>query len=196
MTAFRSLVLNGSPRPDGNSMVLARAVADAMGGEADEEALYRRKITPCRACGACERALPCPLADDMPALLLRLASADVLIVASPLHFTSLSAPVIAFYSRLQPFWRSAERMRETFSFRPREGVLAVTAGSHYPEMFRPARSVTAAVFNTLRIRFAGMATAADTDRVPAAANAEATAVARSLGKAIGERLESVVRQCK
>jgi hypothetical protein len=120
----------------------------------------------------------------MPALLAEVARSNVMLVASPLHFSSLSAPVIAFYSRLQPYWRHGRAIGPAArpAAGPARGVLVVTAGSRYDGMFRPARSVTAAMFNTLGIRFVGMATADDTDKTPVKHNAAACAEARKLGK--------------
>lgn len=175
-----TLVLNGSPRVGGNGMALAGAFLEALGGAHTRLDLYKRAITPCVACGICHSTGVCLLPDAMPEILDHIAGADVILVASPLHFTSLSAPVIAFFSRLQPFWNGAAQLPP----RNRHGILAVTGGSRYPEMFRPARSVSAAAFKTLGVPFHGMITASGTDSVPARENSEALGEARALAASI------------
>lgn len=179
---LRSLLLNGSPHADGNSMTLAGALCDALGGDVRTVHLHNEGIAPCRACGACSGGAGCVVADAMRELLDTLSRADAVIVASPLHFTSLAAPVIGFYSRLQPFWARRRRIGPSRSVLRTAGALVVTAGSNYPGMFGPARSVTAAVFNTIGVHFSGMATAAGTDGRPVRENAQALAEARKLGE--------------
>lgn len=197
MPPLRVLLLNGSPRAEGHSMRLAGAmlaVFAAAGAECEIVHLYEQALSPCRACGCCRKARDaggayetlCPLDDAMPGLARRLEAADAAVVASPLHFTSLTAPVIAFFSRLQPFWEARGRGgavvmggRRTAAGRG-QAALAVSAGSEYADMFRPARSVAAAAFNSLAFHFAGMATAAGTDRLPAGENAPALHAAEEL----------------
>lgn len=180
----RCLVLNGSPHRDGNSMALADVVWKAAGHAGRVVHLYEENIMPCRGCGACAGGLCCPLSDAMPGLLAEIARSNVMLVASPLHFSSLSAPVIAFYSRLQPYWRHGAAIGPAArpATGPDRGALVVTAGSRYDGMFRPARSVTAAMFNTLGIHFAGMVTADNTDKTSVRENAAARAEARKLGE--------------
>lgn len=164
-------------------MTLARAVCEAVDGIVSAVNLYDAEIAPCRACGACAKGSfhPCPLTDGFPKVLDALLTSDAVIVASPLHFTSLTAPVIATYSRLQPYWAmQSDDCRS--GVRLREGALVVTAGSEYAGMFQPSRSVTAAVFNTLGIHFAGMVTAANTDSKPLVENTVALEEAQTLGE--------------
>lgn len=184
-----AVVLNGSPHRHGNGMTLAAAIVRAIGGGMDALHLYDMKIAPCRACLSCLEDGCCPIMDDMPAVLTAISGADYVILASPLHFTSLSAPLIACISRLQPLWRSPRRVLTPV--KRRIGALVVTGGGTYPEMFRPARSVALAAFNTLRTEYAGMLGVAETDRLSAADNpaalTEAEALAeKMLHKAYGE----------
>lgn len=180
MTPPRALVLNGSPSPAGNSMRLASAVLEALAADSDTVHLYDERILPCRACGQCAEGNACQIDDAVPGLLRRMAAADLVLIVSPLHFTSLTAPVIALFSRLQPCWRAKREGRDPLPPRRRAGGLAVTAGSSYPNMFAPARSVAAAAFYSLSIPLAGMATAANTDTLPVADNPAALAEAREL----------------
>lgn len=188
MSGLMSLVLKGSPAAAGNSLRLAAEVLDAVGGDRRIIDLYRSPVLPCRACARCADGNDCPLADGMAEIMGALAAADVLLIASPLHFTSLSAPLIAFISRLQPFWHARRRGAPPLPPRNRQGGLVLTAGSRYPDMFKPARSVAAAAFKSLAIPFVGMATADNTDTLPVVENAAALAAAHDLGTEIRRRL--------
>lgn len=185
MSAKNIAVFNGSPAPGGKSMRLAGAVLDALDDGGRIVHLYGASVAPCIDCGHCATHMECIFQDDMVEYGARLAAADVVLVVSPLHFVSLTAPVVAFYSRLQPLWQARRRGAGGPS-RCRVGGLVLTGGSSYRNMFEPARAVTAAVFNSIGVRFVGMATAADTDTVPIAENVEALAAARKLGEALRE----------
>lgn len=190
MSGPRSLVLNGSPNAAGNGAHLAGLILDALDGPFESVFLYERKIIPCRDCGVCAAGGNCPLVDDMAQILNTLFRSDVVLLVSPLHFTSLSAPLVAFISRLQPFWQ-AEKAGWSFPLltgQRRRGGLVVTAGSEYPGMFEPARAVGAAAFKTLGIRFDGMVAAASTDQTPAAENSIVVADAKWLAEKMLERV--------
>ncbi len=191
--AFFTLILNASPHRDGNVMAMARQFAAGLGGEAEYVHLYDLRIDPCRDCGPCRAGGACPLSavDDFPGVMARLERADLLVFASPLHFTSLTAPLVAFISRLQAFWPGPptdgpETLVPPAPQSPRRGVLLLSGGSEYPRMFEPARAVAAAAFKTLRLAFAGMVAAADTDRRPALSQPEVVAALADLAAKLAQ----------
>lgn len=181
-----TVLINGSPRENGNTMALANAVLSGIEGEKRCIHAHALRIVPCRACGCCAAGGVCVLDadDDMAAIRLALQNAERIVIASPLHFSSLTAPLIAAFSRLQPEWRVYHRARkhvETAS--PRGGAaLAVTGGGRYANMFEAARIVASAVFFTLGLHFVGMVAATDTDALTVANNPAALARAAALGK--------------
>lgn len=158
-----TIVLNGSPRRGGNSVWMAGVFCGAVGGRAEVVHLYDEGVMPCVACLECARGRRCPLPDGMYGIMARVAEADCLVLASPLHFSSLTAPLVGFISRLQPWWHGTERLG---GGRKRTGVLLVSGGAVYDNMFRPARSVAAAAFKVLGMRFAGMVGAGGADSLP------------------------------
>lgn len=177
----RTLLVKGSPSERSASLALAGIAADVWGGERVVVDLHAADVRPCAACGRCRATGVCPIDDAMPGILDELSRADVLCVASPLHFTSLSAPVIAFFSRFQPHWHAAKRGERPLGGRTRAAALVVAAGSEYPNMFVPARAVAAAAFKTLGLAFAGLAAATNTDLAPPEDNADALESAGRLG---------------
>lgn len=152
----RTLVLNGSPRPDGNTMALARLFLDAMPGEREVVSAYDAAVAACTACGACAGGGPCVIGDAMPAIGEKIARADIVAVASPLHFTSLTAPLVALISRWQSYWEARRAGGDPLGGKRRLGVVIATGGSDYPAMFECARRVAAAGFVTLGIEYCGM----------------------------------------
>lgn len=178
------LVLNGSPHGDrGDSAALTRMVTGRLPGETVSLFLYGMSLSPCLGCGGCRSTQSCVLDadDDMGTVVEKLRWSDVVLLASPLHFTSLSGPLVCCIGRLQRFWNSGGP-----GGKPRRGGLVATGGALYREMFEPARRVAAAAFVTLGVEWRGMATAGDTDRVPVAENPDALASADALAAALAE----------
>lgn len=103
---MKVLTINGSPRKDGNSNVLCgqflKGAAEAGHGTA-EIRLAERKISPCMACYHCmEAGHKCAIRDDMEEILQKMLEADVIVLATPVYFYSLSAQMKMFIDRCLP----------------------------------------------------------------------------------------------
>lgn len=104
MSAKRVLILEGSPRINGNSAILANQVA---AGAKDEGAevqiiyLHDMNIQPCSACESCQGAkeLDCVIDDGMKALYPKVRAADAIVFASPIYFFTMSAQTKLFIDR-------------------------------------------------------------------------------------------------
>lgn len=87
------LVINGSPRAKGNSDLLCdefiRGAVEA-GCQAEKVSLREKEIRPCRACYSCFQTGICVQKDDMAELLEKAERADVLVLASPTYFLTMS----------------------------------------------------------------------------------------------------------
>ncbi len=101
------LILSGSPRAGGNSDLLcdefARGAAEA-GHVVQKVRVASRRVAPCRACYACRESGCCVIADDMAALLQQIIDCDVLVLASPVYFYSVSAQLKAVIDRTVARW--------------------------------------------------------------------------------------------
>jgi len=96
MTVKRVLILKGSPRPKGNSSTLADQVANgakAAGANVESFNLHDMVIKPCDACEACHKTSDgeCVIDDDMQILYPKLRAADVIVLASPIYWFTMSA---------------------------------------------------------------------------------------------------------
>lgn len=93
---MKILVLNGSPRENGNTMHLVnafRAGAEEMGHTVQVEDVAQMNIRGCMACEYCHTKEPgvCVQKDDMQQLYPEIRSADMLVFASPIYYFTLSA---------------------------------------------------------------------------------------------------------
>jgi multimeric flavodoxin WrbA len=108
------LVLAASPRPKGNSTVLAGEAArgaESAGAEVRMVRLAELVINPCRACEGCRKpkASGCVQDDDITALHAELRAADALLIASPVYWFTMSGQAKLFMDRLYAFGREGYR---------------------------------------------------------------------------------------
>ena len=99
---MKVLIVSSSPRKEGNSDVLcdcfARGASEA--GHVVEKIMLRdKKIAPCNACYACMETHTCAIKDDMADIFPKLLEADVILLASPVYFYSVSAQMKALIDR-------------------------------------------------------------------------------------------------
>ena len=100
------LILNGSPRKNGNTSHALRAIEDALKKCHAVESLnvYDFMFRPCRNCDACKRnGGNCIQADDTVRIIDKVTAADLVIFGSPVYWWGISAQlkdvVDKFYSR-------------------------------------------------------------------------------------------------
>lgn len=98
------LVLNGSPRPRGNTAALVDAfVEGAHEAKHDVEVLdvARMDIAGCRGCEHCHTTGEgaCAIRDDMECVYARWNEAEMLVLASPVYYGSFSAQLHAAIHR-------------------------------------------------------------------------------------------------
>lgn len=172
-----TLVLNGSPRPGGDTDALCEAFARSVRGRAETVRAYGADVSPCLDCRACRRTPGCRVHDGMDEIYARIDRADVLVIASPVFFSQLSGPLLSLLSRLQ--CRYLDRALRSAPPRNALGVVLLAAGG--AGSVEPALAGAKSVFAALGIRFLGYALAGHTDLIPAARDNDALAQARTLG---------------
>ena len=105
------LILQGSPRAKGNTAWMAeeyKNAAEAAGHQVTIVNVAKKKIAGCLACEYCHGKGEgvCVQKDDMQEIYPLLAEAEVLVLASPIYYFTLSAqiqaPIQRFYSMMKP----------------------------------------------------------------------------------------------
>ena len=100
---MKVLILNGSPRIDGNTSIaideLLR-IFDQEGVETEVVRVGNMDIRGCIACNSCSRTGKCVFDDVVNELAPKFEEADGLIVASPVYYASANATLIACLDRL------------------------------------------------------------------------------------------------
>lgn len=103
METLKVLMLNGSPRPNGNTAVALREMETVFrenGVEVETVIIGNRAIRGCVACGGCAKIGKCVFDDAVNELAPKFEAADGLVVASPVYYASANATLIACLDRL------------------------------------------------------------------------------------------------
>lgn len=100
---MKVLIINGSPRINGNSSILVKelnGIFTKENVEVDEYQIGSKAIRGCMACSYCYTHGECVFKDDVNDLAKRFESADGLIVISPVYYGSANGSVISLLDRL------------------------------------------------------------------------------------------------
>ena len=101
---MKVLLVNGSPRRQGNTHQALEIVAGALengGVEAEICQLGGRDVRGCQSCGGCARLQNrrCVLQDEMNGFLEKIWAADGLVIGTPTYFSNVSSEVKALIDR-------------------------------------------------------------------------------------------------
>lgn len=125
------LILSGSPRKNGNTDLLVEAFAKGASEMHHVEvvSVHDYKVNPCMGCNVCftSEGNTCVQKDDMPVIYSKLANADMLVIASPVYFYSLSAQLKAVIDRCH------NPIRDTFHIK--KAALILVGAASLPELF-------------------------------------------------------------
>ena len=97
------LMINGSPRKDGNTSVALKELEKTFleeGVEVETVQIGMQNVRGCIACGTCMEQGKCVFDDVVNELAPKFEAADGLIVASPVYYASANATLIACLDRL------------------------------------------------------------------------------------------------
>lgn len=100
---MKVLMLNGSPRANGNTAIALQEMAKAFQNAAIEvETIHigNQPIRGCIACSACKKNGKCVFDDIVNEIAPKFEAADGLVVASPVYYASANATLIACLDRL------------------------------------------------------------------------------------------------
>ena len=100
---MKILMLNGSPRPNGNTALALKEMEGVFAAEGMETALIQvgnRDIRSCVACGRCGELGRCVFDDLVNEIAPKFQACDGLVVGSPVYYASANATLVALLTRL------------------------------------------------------------------------------------------------
>lgn len=101
--AKKVLIISSSPRKNANSHILCEQFAkgaEESGNQVKLISLREKKISYCTDCGACHTyGKPCPIKDDVNSIVDDMIAADVIVLATPVYFYTMSAQLKTLIDR-------------------------------------------------------------------------------------------------
>jgi multimeric flavodoxin WrbA len=101
---MKTLIFNGSPRPNGNTAALVKELSRLLNGEVKVVNAYTCGVKPCIDCRFCWKNEGCSIQDEMQNIYEDIQECDNVVIASPMQFLELSGQLLAVMSRLQTYW--------------------------------------------------------------------------------------------
>ncbi len=184
---MKTLILNGSPRRNGDTAALVDALTRELRGEVRQLTMYDR-ISPCLDCRYCWTHPGCAVQDKMQQVYPYLEACDNVVLASPVWFSSLSGPLMDLASRFQTYFCARFFRKEPPAFPKKNGVIILTGGEPGTEEGPLENALT--IFKMANVRRPPVAVirSMDTNRLPAREDAAALEAVRTAAQALN-RLE-------
>lgn len=123
---MRTLIINGSPRPEGNTAALIAELKKHLRGEVLELSAFRSDIAPCVDCRGCWETARCVVRDDMQ--LIYGDDFDNVVLASPVYFGTLPGKALSLLSRFQPWHVAKFFLNDPLVLREKKAAAILTAG--------------------------------------------------------------------
>jgi len=123
---MKTLIINGSPRPNGDTVSLLKEFKAHIVGEVVEVSAYRDKISPCIDCRRCWEEQGCVIKDDMDKIYAD--DFDTVVIASPVYMSNLTGPVLSLASRFQIYFAAARILKKPIERRAKKGILILVGG--------------------------------------------------------------------
>jgi len=162
------LAIYGSPRRKQNSDTLLEKLLEGIhDDDSSINRLYASKlnIAPCMACDGCYKDGRCVLKDDMQGIYKFIDDADIIIIASPIYFYTVTAQLKALIDRCQAIWSSKYIAKtEIISRKKRLGFFICTGGAS-EEYYHPhcILDVMDIFFKCINTEFTGHLAVLDVD---------------------------------
>ena len=125
---MKTLILNGSPRRNGDTVSLLDILKDGLDSEVTQLDAYYADIAPCNDCRACRVHDGCVVDDDMSEIYRLLPDADNIVIASPIYFSEITGRLLDVCSRLQTYYSARFFRGERIVFKPKKGAVILVGG--------------------------------------------------------------------
>ena len=125
---MKTLIINGSPRKNGDTAALINAFLKNLDGEYTTVDAYYCGISPCVDCRFCRSNSGCAIDDGMTPLYRFIEECDNVLIASPIYFSELTGRVLDIGSRLQTYFSARRFRREQPPIKPKKGAVILAGG--------------------------------------------------------------------
>lgn len=154
---MKALIILGGYRKK-NTWQMAKAFREGLESAGHEVELLHVKdytIHPCTGCEACFDTGKCVVDDEMDVFYRAMDAADILVLASPLYFYTVTSDLKKVMDRAQPYWERTQRQKNTNGMQKKIGVFLSCHGGPYEQdaffaTYKPLRMYFGSVYAEYR----------------------------------------------
>jgi len=146
---MKTLIINGSPRKDGDTQALINKFSEHILGEVVVVSAYYDKIATCTDCRECWKKRGCIVEDDMAKIYAD--DYDLLVIASPVYMFNLTGPLLSLASRFQAYYAATRFLKNPILRRKKQAALLLVAGGDGGSW--PAIETAKLIFKIMNAKF-------------------------------------------
>jgi multimeric flavodoxin WrbA len=154
---INALGICASPRRKGNSELLLDNFlegAKSEGASVKKLILIDLRLEPCQECDTCGRYRERALKNDVRGLFRLFDESDIIAIATPIYFGSMTAQLKTMIDRFQPLWVKKEIFkRPPLTPKCRKGIFLCVSAAVNKDYFRHAGKGVRILFSMLGIRY-------------------------------------------
>lgn len=125
---MKTLIFNGSPRPNGNISQIIEILSRNLKGECKVINTYSCDISACIDCRYCWDNNGCALKDGMQDVYDYIQICDNIVIASPIYFSELTGTLLNIGSRLQTYFCANNFRKEKPIQKSKKGAIVLVGG--------------------------------------------------------------------
>lgn len=183
------IALMGSPRKGQNTDFILDTLLKGMRENdyiIDKLYLKDLKVSPCIACGYCEKTGECAIKDDMQIVYKHFDESDIFILASPLYFNTVSSLSKTIIDRCQKYFSLKYSLNKKYrKDKDRIGVFLSVGGATFShdQFDAPVKTVDL-FFKAIDVKYLGNYFVSETDDLPVQSREEVLKEVYNIGKNI------------
>lgn len=183
------IALMGSPRKGQNTDFILDTFLEGMSENdyiIDKLYLKDLKVSPCIACGYCEKTGECVIKDDMQIVYKYFDESDIFILASPLYFNTVSSLSKTIIDRCQKYFSLKYSLNKKYrKDKDRIGVFLSVGGAtfSYDQFDAPVKTVDL-FFKAIDVKYLGNYFVSETDDLPVQSREEVLKEVYNIGRNI------------
>lgn len=184
---MKTIIFNGSPRKNGDTMVLVNELMKYLEGEVLLVNAYESQIKGCVDCRYCWKNPRCAF-PDFQELDQAIRVADNIVIASPIYFSEITGELLKILSKTQVYWSGRFIRHDQVIEKPKKGGVMLAYASNCNLKY-PLHTADLLLRNMGVEEIFSPVTAGDTDNIPAQADQASLAQARDLSNFLNQPLK-------
>lgn len=125
---MKTLIINGSPRKNGETVSLINKLTEQLSGEYKILNAYYTSISPCIDCRYCWSNDGCSINDEMVEIYDYIEDCDNVVIASPIYFSQPTGKLLDVCSRFQTYFATKHFRNKVPLTKSKKGAVILVGG--------------------------------------------------------------------